>query len=85
MGLITNILTLPLAPVRGTAWVIDQLLVTAEREYYDPAPVREQLAALERDLLSGRISEDEFDRREDELLDRLEWLETQNRRLQTPT
>ncbi|MEV6793465.1 gas vesicle protein GvpG [Streptomyces sp. NPDC051320] len=85
MGLITNILTLPLAPVRGTAWVIDQLLVTAEREYYDPAPVRQELAALERELLSGGIDEDEFDRREDELLDRLEWLEAHYRRLQSPT
>ncbi|WP_328539064.1 gas vesicle protein GvpG [Streptomyces sp. NBC_00344] len=83
MGLITNILTLPLAPLRGTAWVIDQVLVTAEREYYDPEPVRGELAALEKDLLSGRIGEDEFDRREDELLDRLEWLEANQRRLRT--
>ncbi|WP_327297823.1 gas vesicle protein GvpG [Streptomyces sp. NBC_01197] len=81
MGLITNILTLPLAPLRGTAWVVDQVLVTAEREYYDPEPVRAELAALEKELLSGRIEEDEFDRREDELLDRLEWLEDNQRRL----
>jgi hypothetical protein len=75
MGLITNILTLPLAPVRGTAWVIDQVLLTAEREYYDPEPVHAELAELEKELLSGRIGEEEFDRREDELLDRLEWME----------
>ncbi|WP_405560838.1 gas vesicle protein GvpG [Streptomyces sp. NBC_01180] len=81
MGLITDILTLPLAPLRGTAWVVDQVLVTAEREYYDPEPVRAELAALEKELLSGGIEEDEFDRREDELLDRLEWLEANQRRL----
>ena len=44
MGLITQLLTLPLAPVRGTAWVLDQVVLTAEREYYDPEPVRGQLA-----------------------------------------
>ncbi|WP_405774399.1 gas vesicle protein GvpG [Streptomyces sp. NBC_00859] len=83
MGLITNILTLPLAPVRGTAWVIDQVMLTAEQEYYDPEPVRQELAALEKELLSGGIGEDEFDRREDELLDRLEWLEANQRRLRS--
>ncbi|MFD7614716.1 gas vesicle protein GvpG [Streptomyces sp. NPDC059828] len=72
MGLITGILTLPLAPVRGTAWVLDQLVLAAEREYYDPAPVRSALAALEQDLITGRITDEEFDRREDELLDRLD-------------
>ncbi|MFJ9413696.1 gas vesicle protein GvpG [Streptomyces sp. NPDC101227] len=81
MGLITQLLTLPAAPVRGTVWVLEQVLLTAEREYYDPEPVREELADLERQLLDGRIGEDEFDSREDELLDRLEWLEAQRRRL----
>lgn len=71
MGLITQLLTFPLAPVRGTAWVLDQVVLAAEREHYDPAAVRTQLAELERELLSGDIDEEEFDRREDELLD---WL-----------
>ncbi|MFF8789824.1 gas vesicle protein GvpG [Streptomyces sp. NPDC015125] len=83
MGLITQILTLPIAPVRGTVWVLDQVLLTAEREYYDPEPVREELAALEQQLLDGSITIDEFDSREDELLDRLEWLEANQQRLHT--
>ncbi|MER0477977.1 gas vesicle protein GvpG [Streptomyces sp. Edi2] len=83
MGLITQILTLPVAPVRGTVWVLDQVLLTAEREYYDPEPVREELAALEQQLLDGSITTDEFDSREDELLDRLEWLEANQQRLRT--
>ncbi|WP_407548169.1 gas vesicle protein GvpG [Streptomyces sp. Pv4-95] len=81
MGLLTQILTLPLAPVRGTVWVLDQVLLTAEREYYDPEPVRAELAELEQQLLSGVIGDEEFDRREDELLDRLEWLEANQQRL----
>jgi cytochrome c-type biogenesis protein CcmH/NrfG len=79
VGLITRILTLPFAPVEGAVWVIDQLVLVAEREYYDPAPLRRQLGELERQLLDGRIDEAEFDRREDELLDQIEWLEARRR------
>ncbi|QHY99781.1 Gas vesicle protein G [Streptomyces sp. S4.7] len=81
MGLITQILTLPLAPVRGSVWVLDQVVLAAEREYYDPDPVRKELADLEKELLSGAVSEEEFDRREDELLDRLDEIEAHRRRL----
>ncbi|AXK34065.1 gas vesicle protein [Streptomyces armeniacus] len=75
MGLITQLLTLPAAPVRGAAWVLDQVVAAAEEEYYDPAPVLRELRELEQALVDGRIDADEFDRREDELLDQLEWLE----------
>jgi hypothetical protein len=72
MGLFTQIVTLPLAPVRGVTWVVARVEEAAEEEFYDPAPVQRELAALEQALLDGRIGEEEFDRREDELLDRLE-------------
>jgi hypothetical protein len=79
VGLITRILTLPFAPVEGAVWVIDQLVLAAEREHYDPAPLRRQLAELEQQLIDGRIDEAEFDRLEDELLDQIEWLEARRR------
>ncbi|WP_030805153.1 gas vesicle protein GvpG [Streptomyces sp. NRRL S-337] len=79
MGLLTQLLTLPLAPVRGTVWVLDQVLLTAENEFYDPEPVHEELAELERQLVDGKIGPEEFDAREDELLDRLEWLQAHRR------
>lgn len=72
MGLLTQILTLPLAPVRGVNWVVDRVIEAAEREYYDPEPVERELAALERALLDGRIDQKTFDEHEDRLLDRLE-------------
>ncbi|MER5688240.1 MULTISPECIES: gas vesicle protein GvpG [unclassified Streptomyces] len=72
MGLFTQLATLPLAPVRGVAWVMERVVETAENEYYDPAPVERELAELERALLAGDIDEETFDRREDELLDRLD-------------
>jgi hypothetical protein len=72
MGLFTGLLTLPLAPVRGVGWVVERLADAAAQEYYDTSDVRARLARLESDLLAGRISEAEFDRREDDLLDELE-------------
>ncbi|MER6081434.1 gas vesicle protein GvpG [Streptomyces sp. NPDC001833] len=72
MGLIKELLLLPFAPVRGSAWVVEQVVQEAERIYYDPATVRAELARLEERLEAGEIDEDEFDRAEDELLDRLE-------------
>ncbi|MFE2065063.1 gas vesicle protein GvpG [Streptomyces sp. NPDC059467] len=72
MGLFTQLVTLPLAPVRGVVWVVERVREEAENQYYDPAPVHSELAELERLLLAGDIDEETFDRREDELLDRLE-------------
>ncbi|MEV7678528.1 gas vesicle protein GvpG [Streptomyces sp. NPDC088341] len=75
MGLLTQILTAPLAPVRGFGWVVNRVIEVAEQEAYDTTPIERQLAELERELLEGRIDEAEFDRREDELLDRIEAIE----------
>jgi len=72
MGLLTQIVTLPLAPVRGVVWVDERVREAAEDEYYDPAPIHRALAELEAQLVAGEIDEETFDRREDELLDRLE-------------
>ncbi|WP_055715024.1 gas vesicle protein GvpG [Streptomyces torulosus] len=72
MGLITEVLLLPFAPVRGSLWAVRQVLAEAERQYYDPAAVRADLARLEQRLDAGEIDEEEFDRLEDELLERLE-------------
>ncbi|GCD46888.1 gas vesicle protein GvpG [Streptomyces paromomycinus] len=74
MGLIKELLLLPAAPVRGTGWVLRQVLTEAERQYYDPAVVQRELRELAEQLDSGQIDEAEFDRREDALLDRLEEL-----------
>ncbi|MBA4861916.1 gas vesicle protein GvpG [Streptomyces sp. PSKA54] len=72
MGLLSEILLLPVAPVRGSLKVVRRVLDEAEREYYDPAAIRVELARLEQKLEAGEIDADEFDRLEDELLDRLE-------------
>jgi hypothetical protein len=72
VGLVMGILTLPFAPVRGIGWVLDKVVKTAENEFYDPAPVQEALVNLQRARDEGRIDEETFTRREEELLRRLE-------------
>jgi Gas vesicle protein G len=72
VGLITGILTLPLAPVRGVAWIGERVQEQAEAEFYDENRIMSELTELEEEKTSGEIGEDEFERRVDELLERLE-------------
>ncbi|MFC8535904.1 gas vesicle protein GvpG [Streptomyces sp. NPDC057249] len=71
MGLITGLLTLPVAPVRGVVWVAEKLNDAAERELRDPAVLRAQLTVLNQELEAGDITIEEFEREEERLLDRL--------------
>ena len=72
MGLITGLLTLPLAPVRGVAWVAEQLIDEAERQLYDENAIRGELLALELAFEDGEIDELELRDREEALIQRLE-------------
>ena len=72
MGLFTGLLTLPLAPVRGTVWIAEQLAAEAERELQDERSVRRQLREAERQFELGAITAEEYEAIEDELLTRLE-------------
>ncbi len=71
MGLITGLLTLPLAPVRGTMWIAEQLLEEAERELNDPAAIARQLADAEAAHERGELTDDELADIEDYLIRRL--------------
>ena len=71
MGLITGILGLPLAPLRGTVWIAEQIRQQAEDELYDPATIRSQLEEVDRSRAAGELSEEEATRLEDELVERL--------------
>lgn len=71
MGLFTGLLTLPLAPVRGVAWVAEQVVEEAERQLYDEANIRREMLQLELDYEDGKLDEQERREREDALLERL--------------
>jgi hypothetical protein len=71
MGLITGLLTLPLAPVRGVAWIAEQVRQEAEREWNDPAALQDALDDVQARREAGLIDDAEADRLEDELIERL--------------
>ena len=72
MGLITGLLTLPLAPVRGTVWIAEQLAAEAERELREAQSPRRRLIEAERRLDLGLLSMEEYEVIEEEALDALE-------------
>jgi Gas vesicle protein G len=71
MGLIGGLLTLPLAPVRGLAWVFEQVVDEAEAQLHDPGRIRAELANAEAALERSEIDEETYEALERELLDRL--------------
>ncbi len=68
MGLFAALVTLPLAPVRGAAWVVEQVAEEAERQLYDQSRMRRELLQLELDRDAGLLSEDDYREQADELL-----------------
>jgi hypothetical protein len=71
MGLITGLLTLPLAPVRGTVWLAERLQEQAELEMNDESVIRKGLLELDAARASGDFDDAELDAAENELLERL--------------
>jgi hypothetical protein len=71
MGLLTGLLTLPLAPVRGTMWIAERLLDEVERELDDPRTIEAQLLEAEERFERGEITQEEFEVLEDALMRRL--------------
>jgi Gas vesicle protein G len=71
VGLITGLLTLPLAPVRGTVWIAERILEQAEAELDDEGAIMTQLMEIDAAREAGEIGEQEAAEAEDILLERL--------------
>jgi hypothetical protein len=71
VGFLTGLATLPLAPVRGAAWVAEQVADEADRQLYDEAQIRREMLQLELDYEEGKIGDEERANMEDALLERL--------------
>ena len=65
MGLFSNVLLLPLAPLRGVLWLGTFLQELAENEVNDPGVLRSKLAEAEEAHRRGEISAAELERVED--------------------
>jgi len=79
MGLFTGLLLLPLAPLRGTIWVAEQLAAIAENELNSEDTVRRLLVEAEMALDAGTLTPSEHEQIEDELLERLETIRAAKR------
>jgi hypothetical protein len=71
MGLFTGLLLLPLAPVRGTVWIAEQIAEEAARQMDEGRTIRRQLAEVELRYERGELTVEELEEIEDELLERL--------------
>jgi hypothetical protein len=71
MGIVSGLLGLPLAPVRGVVWLAQQIQDQAEQQYYDPARIRAELEWVDEARRTGELSAEECAERENELLQRL--------------
>ncbi|HEY9252263.1 MAG TPA: gas vesicle protein GvpG [Nocardioides sp.] len=71
MGLITQLLTLPIAPVRGVVWVAEQIRDEAESQYFDPAIIQAALEDVDARREAGLLTEEEAADLEEDLVQRL--------------
>jgi hypothetical protein len=71
VGLLGTLITLPLAPVRGVAWIVEQVADEADRQMFDETRIRAELLQLELDYDEGLVGDEERAAIEDELLARL--------------
>ena len=80
MGLLTNILLAPfLGPIYGTKWTLDKVDRVVREELTDDTSIKEDLMALQLQLEMGEIDDDEYVKREAEIMQQLravrEWRE----------
>ena len=71
MGLISGLLTLPLAPVRGVVWMAERIQDQAEGELYDESAIRAGLLELAAARQTGELDEREIAEAEDALIEHL--------------
>ena len=72
MGVISSLLTLPaLGPARLVRWTAKTLLEQADEELLDEGGVRGELLELQQRYDAAEIGEEEYDRLEKALLERL--------------
>ena len=72
MGLVKQLVLLPLAPVRGVVWLTERVAEAADLEVHDPDAVRAKLIDAQLAYERGEIDESELAAIEESLLQRLE-------------
>lgn len=68
MFLIDDIL---LAPLKGIAWLGEKFRDVADKELFDPDKIQEELMTNQANLDMGEISQEDYNAREKDILERL--------------
>ncbi|GFP18930.1 hypothetical protein HKBW3S03_00435 [Candidatus Hakubella thermalkaliphila] len=71
MGL-EDVLFPPLIPLKGLMWIGEKIKDIAERELTDESKVHEELLELQMRFEMGEITEEAYEKKEAELMERLE-------------
>jgi hypothetical protein len=72
MGILSTIVTAPIVgPFKGVLWVVKTIAEHAERELYDEDNIRRDLVRLEQQHDLGKMTLEQFESAEGELLQRL--------------
>ncbi|MGK8489889.1 gas vesicle protein GvpG [Nocardia asiatica] len=71
MGLLSTILTLPVAPVRGVIWLGEVIQDQVEQKMHDPANMRRELEEIDAAAAAGQLSEEERKQAQQAVLDRM--------------
>jgi hypothetical protein len=72
MGMLGTIVTAPLiGPFKGVMWIVKTLAEHAEQELYNEDNIRKDLLKLEQQYDLGKITLEDFESAESELLQRL--------------
>jgi hypothetical protein len=70
VGLISALVLLPVAPVRGVLWVAEQITEEVNRQYRGQGAIVKQLRAVDDARAAGKLTEEQAAEREQELLER---------------
>lgn len=70
MGLVTGLLTLPLAPVRAVLWLGEVVQAQVDTQTRDPAAMRRQVEEIEERERAGELSPEDARQQEQAVLDR---------------
>jgi hypothetical protein len=70
--MLTQVLSFPVTgPLHMAMWLVRTIAERADAELYDESKIHKDLATLELSYDMGEISEEEFHRAEDDLMERL--------------
>ncbi|NKY27592.1 gas vesicle protein GvpG [Nocardia gamkensis] len=70
-GVVTSILSLPVAPVRGVIWLGELIQDQVDQKMHDPALMRRELEEIDAAAAAGQLSEEERKQAQQAVLDRM--------------